>query len=375
MFSKFALIVLVSLAALLTAPVRALAQGELVTPPATAPSNAETLTAPPITATIVPPGALSEPGPTALPPIDALAQPRLPEQVFYEGKVPQNISGPFTPYWKPQWLQRMQFDWTRIYASGEGATLSDQAFALESTYAAPWIFMGSPFLITPHFGAHVLTGPTVTDLPPMLYDASIEFGRLLQIAPGWQLETTVGPSYYSDYRQGRSEAFRVTGRLVGRVALSTTFEAVLGATYLARYDYPVLPVAGFVWSPTERTRLEMIFPCPQLWRQITLPPRLVPLVDNPIANWIGLTKNDEFWLFMTGGLGGNTYAIERANGDSDMATLRDFRITLGYQIRGVLGFHCGSEIGYVFGRDLKYQSDPEHYTLTDALLLRSTYAF
>jgi hypothetical protein len=317
--------------------------------------------------------ALEDPAPGALPPIEVLAPPREPEQVFWEGEMPGDC-GPFTPSWKPQWLQRASFEWNSI-AGRFGSDMGENEFAGEATFAAPWIVLGSPWLITPHFGLHALRGPEITDMPAQLYDMTLEFGRVYQLTPRFQLETAYGPAFYSDLDQGRSEALRITGRLVGRWALNTTTEFVFGATYLGRYDYPVLPVAGVVWAPSDLTRLDLVFPYPRFRRRLFLPKVLANLTATPLANRLGYSPQDEYWWYLRGDLGGNTYAIERASGASDMVTIRDFRVAIGYERRSVLGLLNRSEIGYVFARDLKYSSDPQYFTLSDALLFRSEYAF
>ena len=317
--------------------------------------------------------ALDDPAPGALPPIEVLAAPRPPEQVFWEGEVPADC-GPFAPSWKPDWLHRASFEWNSI-SGRDGANMGEIEVAGEATFAVSWMLLGSPWLITPHFGMHALRGPTTTDMPAQLYDTTLEFGRAMQLAERLQLETAYGPAYYSDFDQGRPEALRITGRVVGRWAFNTTTEFVLGATYLGRYDYPVLPVMGVVWAPSDLTRLDLVFPYPRFRRRLFLPPVLANLTATPLANRLGYFPQDEYWWYLRGDLGGNTYAIERVSGATDMVTIRDFRISIGYERRNMLGYLNRSEIGWVFARDLKYSSDPQYFTLSDALLFRSEYAF
>jgi hypothetical protein len=314
-----------------------------------------------------------ETGPTALPLNEPVYELREPQQYFFEGEVPPQ-HGPFTPSWKPQAVQEVYFDWNTIYGR-QGATMGELELATQATFAVPWIVLGSPWLITPHFGVHLMQGPDVTDMPGHLFDVSIGFGRVFQLAPKWQLETGYGLGYYSDFDQGRSEALRVIGRAVAYRDLSTTWQAALGATYLGRYDYPVLPVAGLIWSPDDRTRLDLVFPSPRFQRRLVLPASAEKLIATPLAQKLGFYKEDEYSWYLRGDFGGNTYAIRRVDGRSDMVTIRDLRFAIGYERRGVLGFVSRSEVGIAFARDLKYSSDPTHFTLTEALMFRSEYAF
>lgn len=314
-----------------------------------------------------------EPGPTALPLNEPIYELHEPQQFFYDGELPP-VTGPYELRGKPEWLREVYFDWNTLYG-GHGATLGETELATQATFAVPWVVLGSPFYITPHFGVHLLRGPEVTDLPGHLFDVRLQFGRNLQLTPNLRVDTSYGLGYFSDFDQGRSEALRVQGHLIAFQNLSTTWQLVVGATYLGRYDYPVLPVAGFVWSPDDRTRLELVFPEPRFTRRLILPQSVERLVSSPVAQQLGYSKDDEHWWYLRGDLGGDTYAIRRADGTSDMATLRDFRFALGYERRGVLGLINRSEVGIAFARDLKYSSDPFHYTLTDVLMFRSEYAF
>ncbi len=314
-----------------------------------------------------------EVGPTVLPLNEPVYELHEPQQYFYEGQVPVP-EGSFELAGKPEWLQEFYFDWNTIYGR-QGATMGELELATQATFAVPWHVLGSPWLITPHFGVHLLQGPEVTDMPGHVFDVSVGFGRVLQLSPLWHLETGYGLGYYSDFDQGRSEALRPIGQLIAYRNLSTTWQLALGATYLGRYDYPVLPVAGVIWAPDDRTCVKLVFPSPRFERRLVLPHQAEQFLASPLAGRLGLSPQDEHWWYLRGDLGGNTYAIRRADGRSDMVTIRDFRFAIGYERRGVLGFVSRSEIGIAFGRDLKYSSDPTHYTLTDSLMFRSEYAF
>ncbi len=152
---------------------------------------------------------------------------------------------------------------------------------------------------------------------------------------------------------------RPIGQLIAYRNLSTTWQLALGATYLGRYDYPVLPVAGVIWAPDDRTCVKLVFPSPRFERRLVLPHQAEQfLAPAPLAGRLGLSPQDRALWYLRGDLGGNTYAIRRADGRSDMVTIRDFRFAIGYERRGLLGFVSRSEIGIAFGRDLKYSSDP-----------------
>ena len=57
---------------------------------------------------------------------------------------------------------------------------------------------------------------------------------------------------------------------------------------------------------------------------------------------------------LRGPFGGGVWAIERASGQPDVITMQDYRLLLGLERKKIGGFGAIFEIGFVFGRQLKY---------------------
>jgi hypothetical protein len=73
----------------------------------------------------------------------------------------------------------------------------------------------------------------------------------------------------------------------------------------------------------------------------------------------------EGWLYLTGEMDGGTWAIKRAEGANDVATYRDYRISLGVERHE----RSVTEIGLVFDRHLEYRSGtPSFAPLTTTIL-------
>ena len=128
---------------------------------------------------------------------------------------------------------------------------------------------------------------------------------------------------------------------------------LFGVVYLDRNDLPVLPGVGLTWTPNPDWRLDLIFPRPKLARRLVFLPR-----------------QREEWVYLAGSLGGRTWAVERPSGDSDQLTLRDYRLSLGWEriLDGGSGLFV--EIGYVFGRELEYEDVPVTQSFEDAVMIR-----
>ena len=55
----------------------------------------------------------------------------------------------------------------------------------------------------------------------------------------------------------------------------------------------------------------------------------------------------------------------------DLLTYRDFRVLVGYQRKIIGGLSRRFEVGYVFGRELEFDSATPDVSLDDSLFLRA----
>lgn len=218
---------------------------------------------------------------------------------------------------------------------------SDELGMTELDIRSGMTFSRLPMLtITPGFQLDIFDGPTRTDLPGQAYAGLVEFSlaRPPSMTTPWGYELAAAPGYYSDFENTSSDAIRITGRGVLYLAQSVALQWVLGVTYLDREDIDFLPIAGFIYSPHDDLRLELVFPKPRIAQRI----RQMP--------------GSEQWVYLAGEFGGGEWAIERSNGREDIATIRDLRISLGLETKHA---HDGSlfvEVGLVFDRELEYKS-------------------
>ena len=93
-----------------------------------------------------------------------------------------------------------------------------------------------------------------------------------------------------------------------------------------------MPAGGFIWTPTDWSRLELIFPKPKLAQRVNVGPGF------------------EDWIYTTAEFGGNTWPIVRTTGERDNLTYIDYRLLVGVErkLQGGAGYRL--EAGYVFGR-------------------------
>ncbi len=237
--------------------------------------------------------------------------------------------------------------WT--WLPGEGNVIGFHDVDVRATVAFPRL---RGLLVSPRLVTHLVDGPRRTDLPGQLYEASVEFAWKKQATPRLGYELAVAPGVYSDFQQSNSDALRITGRGVAIYGLSYVWQIVLGVAYLDRNDVRLLPVFGVIYAPNDDARAELVFPQPKIARRYLV------------------RENFERWLYLKGEFGGNSWAVERVGGANDVATYSDWRLLTGIETRYQNGRVLFFEVGYVFNRELEYQSGIGDFDVNDTGLFR-----
>ncbi len=281
-----------------------------------------------------------------------LSQPLTQDNVLIDESA-QPPRGP-PPGTRPGLFQKFYFTGTWL-AQTEQDDLGQADLDASIVLGLPFPQRETPLLITPRFGTHYLDGPVTPDLPPRVYDASIEWRHMRKINEAWSMDVAVTTGYYSDFESGNGDAFRITGRGLGVYEWSPTTKVILGVVYLNRAGASVLPAAGLFINPNESTKLELLFPRPRVaWR---LEPFSTPGVD-------------ERWLYVAGEFGGGVWAIQDPDGADDVVTINDYRLLLGIERKVPGGLGHRFEVGYVFGREVEFDSATPDYDPSDTVLLR-----
>ncbi|MEM9354259.1 MAG: DUF6268 family outer membrane beta-barrel protein [Planctomycetota bacterium] len=254
-------------------------------------------------------------------------------------------------------FQRASFTSTYLPRfSDDGLGITDLEASL--TFGFPFFRRDTPLLVTPRFAVHYLDGPAAPELPPRLFDASVDFTHLRKFGDGpWAMNVGVNLGHYSDFEQSSSDAFRVSGRGFAVYEGTPGRKWVMGVVYANRAGASVFPAVGVTLEPNPDTKYELIFPRPRIAKRIasTGPPGL-----------------DERWVYLGGEFGGGIWAFEpdSAPGTTDVVSYSDLRILAGYERKVAGGLSHRFEFGYVFARELEYESGIPDFTLDDSLLAR-----
>lgn len=219
----------------------------------------------------------------------------------------------------------------------------------------PFLRRDTPLLVTPQFGVHLLDNAGPLDIPTTLYDSTVEFRHLRKFGDGpWAMDAAVNVGYFSDFEQGSGDALRITGRGIGVYESSPQTKWLLGVAYLNRAGASVLPIFGVIYKPTPDLDYELIFPRPRIyWR-------------TP-----GSVDGDEGWLYVGGEFGGGVWSITHpSSGDLDLMNYSDWRLLAGYERKITGSLSRRFELGYVFKRQLEFDSDLPDVSLDDTVFAR-----
>ena len=212
--------------------------------------------------------------------------------------------------------------------------------------------------ITPSFRVDWIEAAPGIDVPGELFETGINFFYRKPISDRWSAMAIVRPSVRSDFTTS-DEAFRIFAlALTNWEYVPEKLSLSFGAVFLDRADLPLLPAVGLTWTPQTRTRLDLRFPKSKLAFRLAK--------DG---------GNSETWSYLTTGLGGNTWAVTRASGQTDELSLRDVRMMLGIDHLTDGGGGWFAEFGYAFNRRIEYESTDTEIDLSDGILLQAGWRY
>jgi len=253
-------------------------------------------------------------------------------------------------------FQKALFDGTWL-APGGAESLGLYELQLRGIFALPCPTIQSPMVITPGFAVQYIDGSQPVQLPPRLYEGFVQFRWLSQATPKLGLDLSVTPGVYSDFEHGSNEAFRLTGHGAAAWTWNETTKLVAGAAYLARPDVNVIPIGGIIWTPRPDVQFDLIFPEPKAARRVY---------------WNGHAGDDvQDWLYVSAEFTGDVWAVGFPTG-VDRVLLSDYRLILGVERKVLGGLSSRFEVGYVFGRHIRYGGDVPDFHPTDTVMLRGT---
>ena len=177
---------------------------------------------------------------------------------------------------------------------------------------------------------------------------------LPKLSERWLGILSLAPGIYSDFDSMQNDAFRLKAKALARYdVVPQRVQLLFGILYLNRNDVNWLPAGGVIWNPNDDWHLEIVFPRPKLGYRFTA------------------TGLFEDWVYLAGEFGGDTWSIRRGPEFFDMITYVDWRIYLGVERRRPGGAAYRLEFGYVFSREVQFDSPTPDYDSADTVMVRA----
>jgi hypothetical protein len=258
-------------------------------------------------------------------------------------------------------LQQIGIEYTWLAGGNSNDDLGIDRLEFDATLGFP-IFQNpnTPLLVTPGFAFNWLSGPAggVADLPPVVYDAYLDFSWFPQLSDWFSFDLGFRTGVWSDFDVVNSGSVRFLGRAVGVMKFTPQFDFRLGIWYLDRNDVKMLPVVGCLWRPNPKWDIYAVFPNPRIRRQF---------YNLGTSQW---------WWYVAGEYGGGRWTVRRDNGAGDNIDINDLRLILGFEWLSQTQLRGHVEVGYVWDREILYTKNaPPKFDLNDTVMLRVGFDF
>jgi len=242
--------------------------------------------------------------------------------------------------------------------TGNKAGGLDQTFEQARVgFAVPLGSFENILVMQPYFRADHFNGPETIDVPGTVYDTGVTFFNRKVWSPKISSLAIVTPSVRSDFTTNDG-AVRLFGLGLVNWQKSDALMCSAGVLYLGRADLPLLPVFGFTYQPSPTWRFEAMMPRPRiahrLWKQ---------------------GGEAEGWGFFSASIGGNTWAVTRENGQSDLLTLSEIRLFGGYEVLRPGGRGYVIEAGLALGRKIEYERPLTNVSLNNGVFIQAGWQF
>ncbi|MCO6047911.1 DUF6268 family outer membrane beta-barrel protein [Aeoliella sp. ICT_H6.2] len=271
----------------------------------------------------------------------------------------QDLGNLIPPGARPGFFQKanLDFSWMpRFESDSVGVSKIETSIVT----AIPFPRRHQPLTIKPRYSVRFLDGPDFIDVPARLHDADVTFNHIRRIADRWVLNAAVTMgSYADDHSFDAGDAFRMSGRALGIYEASAHSKWIVGVVYLNRAGTTVVPAAGYLYW-TDDLQIDVVLPQPKIaWR-----------------TWSdGRSGYNERWFYVQGDLGGGVWAVERADGSPDTLSYSDLRVIFGTERKQIGGISRRWEVGYVFARELSYDSMGHDLEIDDTMIVRAAFTY
>ena len=240
---------------------------------------------------------------------------------------------------------------TWIFGEDEDDLSMTEAEASTTAYFANFLGVPNGLRVTPGFAFHWTDGPNFPSIPARLYSGYIDFGLNPQFGPRFSMDLTARAGIYTDFQSFNGDSIRLLGSVVGVYQASPEVAIKLGAVYIDRVQFQLLPAAGILWTPNPQTRWDIFFPAPKL------------------SNYWTTFGNRQVWWYLGGEYGGGSWSIQREvdplKGADERIDINDIRVYAGLEWWSLNRAYGFAEIGFLFDREVVFYRRPDETTSLD----------
>jgi len=213
-------------------------------------------------------------------------------------------------------------------------------------------------MVSPAASLTTVDAETQVDVPDQLYNLGVNVMWMEQLNDRWALQMALSPSV-----RGDDESLDARVRLFGMAMLAwecrpDELKFSFGVAYTGRDDIPILPMAGVQWTPTEDWQIGIGLPSPRIARRLWVD-------DEGLAAWV----------YVTGGLGGGTWDVRRADGRADELSIQEYRAVIGGELGQGPQRKLFVETGLSFGRKFEYEKGGESVDFGEGVFLQAGWNF
>jgi len=242
------------------------------------------------------------------------------------------------------------------YSTGDGLSISQ--LGLSASIAIPLDPPRRMLMVAPSFSLATVDVGNSIDVPKELYSLGVNAMWMEQLNDRWGLQVALSPSVRGDV-DSLDQAVRFSGMaMLTWECRPDVLQFSFGAVYTGRDDLPVLPMAGVQWTPNEDWQIEIGLPAPRIARRVWVD-------ENGLAAWV----------YVTGGIGGGTWNVRRADGRSDELSINEYRVAIGAELGQGPQKKMYVEVGLNFGRKLEYEKGGESISFGEGLSVQAGWDF
>jgi hypothetical protein len=247
---------------------------------------------------------------------------------------------------RPPWEASVETTWlpgSKIRSTGGDLTMGEMKAGFTRRYS-----------VSPRFdlstGGHYLLreidAPETVRLPESLQTVAVDLGGEYRTSDSLTLGFRVSPGFRSDFKSFTMNDVRVPVALHARYQMSKSLSLLGGIAYTGqKYSFPILPVIGVLYLPSEKWAFALGFP----------------------RTGVAYKPNKETQLFVGGEFSGGEYRLHNPSIGANIISYRDYRAIAGVEVPIFNVAKLGISGGYAFGRKFVfYEGNRDDVNLSGA---------